>query len=95
MKNNWWQSYNAYLQTEHWARLRESRLRVDRHHCTRYGLGRDLQVHHVRYRDPLWSGRSKICERSANAVTLPCIDVKSVGAKRRENRRCRRKDASP
>ena len=72
VKNNWWQSYNAYLQTEHWARLRESRLRVDRHRCTRCGLGRDLQVHHVRYRDPLWSGRLEdlrtLCKRCHSAA---------------------------
>jgi hypothetical protein len=48
--NDWWQRYNRYLESDHWARLRKARLRLDHYRCTRCGGNYNLTVHHLSYR---------------------------------------------
>ncbi len=42
--------YNLYLETHHWATIRDNRKEKDNHKCTRCGATEGLHVHHRTYR---------------------------------------------
>lgn len=44
-------TYNDYLQSERWRQTREKRLQIDGRVCVVCGSGKDLNVHHISYRN--------------------------------------------
>jgi hypothetical protein len=48
---DWWLRYSEYLRSEEWFSIREAVLIRDGHKCRITGDSRDLQVHHLTYRN--------------------------------------------
>lgn len=44
-------TYNDYLQSDQWRKTREKRLQIDGRVCAVCGSGKDLNVHHISYRN--------------------------------------------
>lgn len=45
------EAYRLYLQTDHWQTLRKARFEIAHRRCEACGQRRDLQVHHIVYRN--------------------------------------------
>ena len=46
------QAYREFLKTDDWRQIRAARLEMDDWECTRCHRTRNLQVHHLSYRNP-------------------------------------------
>lgn len=53
--DTWHTRHEEYLKTDHWAELRLRCIKKANRACEACGVKRDLQGHHIRYRDPLES----------------------------------------
>lgn len=90
-QSTWGEKHDAYLKSEHWLKLKVKVVRRAGRACESCGIKRDLQGHHIRYREPLESCTEEdvmaLCKRchkawhkhlKANGLTLSQFDREST-----------------